>query len=122
MAGPDTVDDYLAQVPAEARAVLEELRSTIKAVLPDAVETISYQMPTFKYRGRAVVGYAAFKQHCSLFPYSARVLTELARELGPFDTSGKGTVRFTAREPLPAAIVERIVRVRIEEIERRGST
>jgi len=70
MAGPSGVDEYLAQVPEPERATLQELRATIRALVPDAAETISHQMPTFTYRGRALVGFAAFTNHCSLFPYS----------------------------------------------------
>lgn len=118
MTSASSVDEYLAGVPAAERAALEDLRATIRAAAPDAVETISYQMPTFKHRGRALVGFAAFTHHCSLFPYSKGVLVTLADELRPFDTSGKGgTVRFTAEAPLPAALVRRIVATRIEEID-----
>jgi uncharacterized protein YdhG (YjbR/CyaY superfamily) len=117
MAGPRSVEDYLAEVPEEARAALERVRKTIKAAAPDTIETISYQMPTFKYRGRALVGIAAFKSHCSMFPYSKEVLETLEEELRPFDTSGKGTIRFPGDKPLPAALVKKIVKVRMNEIE-----
>ncbi|MGH2788501.1 MAG: iron chaperone [Actinomycetota bacterium] len=121
MAGPSSVEDYLSQVPEEARAVLEKLRKTIKAAAPNTTETISYQMPTFKYQGRALVGYAAFKNHCSLFPYSTKVMDSLKEELQSFDTSGKGaTIRFPVGKPLPAALVRKLVKVRIEEIESRN--
>ena len=119
MAGPSTVEEYLSRVPGEARAALEELRKTIKAAAPDTTETISYQMPTFKYRGRALVGFAAFKNHCSLFPYSTGVFDALEEELQSYDTPGKGTIRFTAVKPLPAALVEKLVKIRIDEIDSR---
>ncbi len=120
MATPSSVEEYLAGVPAAERAVLQELRATIRAAVPDADETISYQMPTFKYRGRALVGYAAFAKHCSLFPYSKGVLVTLQDALRPYDTSGKGgTVRFTVDAPLPVDLVRRIVATRIDEIEER---
>jgi uncharacterized protein YdhG (YjbR/CyaY superfamily) len=118
MAGPSSVDEYLSQVPEEARAALEKLRKTIKAAAPNTTETISYQMPTFKYQGRALVGIAAFKSHCSLFPYSTKVLETYEEELGSLRTS-KGTIRFPADKPLPAGLVRKIVKTRIEEIERR---
>jgi uncharacterized protein YdhG (YjbR/CyaY superfamily) len=119
MAGPASVEEYLARVPDGPRAALEKLRKTIRAAAPDTTETISYQMPTFKYQGRALVGFAAFKNHCSLFPYSDKVMVTLEKDLGPFDTSGKGTIRFTVEEPLPDALVKKIVKTRIEEIEAR---
>ncbi len=120
MAGPSSVEDYLSEVPEEARAALEKLRKTIKAAAPNTTETISYQMPTFKYQGRALVGIAVFKNHCSIFPYSTKVLVSLKEELRPYDTSGKGTIRFPANKPLPAALVRKIVKTRIEEIEARN--
>lgn len=120
MAGPSTVDDYLAQLPERPRKALEKLRGQVEKLAPDTTQSISYQMPTFKYRGRALLGFAAFKDHCSLFPYSKGVLETLERELEPFDTSGKGTIRFTAEKPLPAALIKKIVKVRIGEIEERN--
>jgi len=120
MAGPSTVDDYLAQLPERPRKALEKLRGQVEKLAPDTTQSISYQMPTFKYRGRALLGFAAFKDHCSLFPYSKGVLETLEQELEPFDTSGKGTIRFTAEKPLPAALVKKIVKVRIGEIEERN--
>jgi uncharacterized protein YdhG (YjbR/CyaY superfamily) len=115
-----SVADYLAEIPEESRAALEKVRKTIKAAAPNTIETISYQMPTFKYQGRALVGIAAFKNHCSLFPYSKEVLETLEEELRPFDTSGKGTIRFPADKPLPASLIKKIVKVRMKEIEARG--
>jgi len=120
MSGPSTVDDYLADLPDDVRAALEQLRRTIKAAAPDTTETISYQMPTFKYRGRALVGFAAFKHHCSLFPYSRKVMILLEQELQSYDTSGKGgTIRFTTDKPLPAALIKKVVQTRIGEIDAR---
>jgi uncharacterized protein YdhG (YjbR/CyaY superfamily) len=120
MAGPSSVEEYLSQVPEEARAALEKLRQTIKAAAPNTTEVISYQMPTFKYQGRALVGFAAFKNHCSLFPYSTKVFDTYDEELSPFRTS-KGTIRFSIDKPLPAALVKKLVKARIKEIESRIS-
>jgi uncharacterized protein YdhG (YjbR/CyaY superfamily) len=114
MAGPTSVDDYLAALPDEPRVALEKLRKTIKAAAPEATETISYQMPTFKHQGRFLVSYAAFKDHCSLFPASGAVMEILGEELKPY-FSGKGTLRFTADKPIPVALVRKIVKARIEE-------
>ncbi|HEX3328112.1 MAG TPA: DUF1801 domain-containing protein [Actinomycetota bacterium] len=121
MASPRSVEEYLSRVPEEQRAALDELRRTIKAAAPDTTETISYQMPTFMYRGRALVGFAAFKNHCSLFPYSAKVSDAFEGELGSSRTS-KGTIRFSPKEPLAASIVTKIVQARIDEIETREQT
>jgi len=121
MAGPTSVDDYLAALPDESRAVLAKLRRTIKAAAPGATETISYQMPAFRDRGRFLVFYAAFKDHCSLFPASRAVMESFREELKPY-VSGKGTLCFTFDKPIPSTLVERIVKARIEEDEalRRG--
>lgn len=112
-----SVDEYMATVPELPRATLEKLRSMIRAAVPEAEETISYQMPTFKYKGRFLVSVAAFKKHCSLFPLSGSVLEELGPELEGYDQSGKGTLRFPHDMPLPAALVKKIVKIRVREIE-----
>ena len=114
MATPTSVEDYMAALPEEQRAALEKLRKTIKAAAPQATETISYQMPAFKQDGRFLVSYAAFKDHCSLYPASYAVMEALGDELEPY-FSGKGTLRFRADEPIPAAVVKKIVRLRLEE-------
>jgi uncharacterized protein YdhG (YjbR/CyaY superfamily) len=120
MPGPMTVDDYLAALPTTTRTALERLRRTIGAAAPGATETISYQMPAFKLDGRFLVSFAAFKDHCSLFPASGKVMETLGDELAPY-FSGKGTLRFTVDEPISSGLVERIVKVRIEEIAASGS-
>src|SRR5438309_2152092 len=88
---------------ASAGRVLAELRTTIKAAAPEATETISYQMPAFKDHGRFLVSYAAFKDHCSLFPASKAVMESLGEELKRY-VSGKGTLRFTVDKPIPSAL------------------
>ena len=112
------VDEYLAGVPEEARATLAKLRQTIKAAAPMASEGISYQMPMYKHHGM-VVGFAAFKDHCSIFPGSA-VMDAYKEELKHYDTS-KGTIRFPANKPLPARLVKKLVRARIKENEARAN-
>jgi uncharacterized protein YdhG (YjbR/CyaY superfamily) len=114
---PSSVDEYLAAVPEAARAALEKLRKTIRAAAPQATEGISYQMPAFKYRG-ALVAYAAFKDHCSFFPMSSRLIEAHKDELKSFETA-KGTIRFQPDKPLPAALVKKIVKERIAENEAR---
>ena len=114
MATPKSVDEYMAEVPEPQRAALEKLRAQIAAAAPGAVETISYQMPAFKLEGRFLVSFAAFRDHCSLFPASNQVMEEMGEELEPF-FSGKGTLRFTPGKPIPARLVTKIVKARIEE-------
>jgi uncharacterized protein YdhG (YjbR/CyaY superfamily) len=114
------VEDYLARVPEEARATLEKLRKTIRATVPKAVEVIWYQMPTFKLNGRPLVCVGAFKNHCSLFPMSMAIINAHKEELQTYHTS-KGTIRFPIGKPLPAALVKKIVKARIEENEKRAN-
>ena len=108
------VEEYIAALPADQRAALERLRRTIRAAAPEATEAISYQIPSFRDGDRALISYAAFKSHCSLFPMSTAVMAAHAEELEPF-LAGKGTIRFTPDAPLPAALVEKLVRARLEE-------
>ena len=110
-APPKDVESYLRGVPAAARASLETLRQTIKSVVPEAVEVISYGIPTFKLEGRMLVSYAAFAEHCSFFP-GAGPVDEHADELKSFQTS-KGTVRFTSTRPLSVSLVKKLVKTRI---------
>jgi uncharacterized protein YdhG (YjbR/CyaY superfamily) len=112
------VDNYLTTVPPEARATLEKLRKTIKAVVPEAIEVISYQMPTFKLDGRMLVSFAAFKDHCSFFPGAAPIKAHEA-DLKSYETS-KGTIRFPTSKPLPAVLVKKLVKARIKENEARA--
>lgn len=111
-----SVSAYLRAVPSAQRAALQRLRRTIKAAAPQATEGISYGIPMFKHHG-GLVGYAAFKDHCSLF-MSTSITKELKKELARYDTS-KGTIRFTPGKPLPAALVRRLVKARIAQNEAR---
>jgi uncharacterized protein YdhG (YjbR/CyaY superfamily) len=120
MASPASVDEYLATVPAERRAVLEEMRKTIRAAAPEATETIAYDMPAFRsHGGQFLVSFAAYKHHFSLFPASGAVVEALGDELAPY-LSGKGTIRFPADQPVPASLVTRVVKVRLTEVAARG--
>ncbi len=112
---PKDVDTYLASVPPDARAVLEKLRQTIKAAAPRAEEVISYRMPAYKYLG-TLLYFAAFKDHCSLFPGSKSIIKTFAKELQGFKVSA-GTIHFTVEKPLPATLVRKIVKARIKENE-----
>lgn len=103
------VAEYIASQPDEVQPVLQRVRRIIRKALPDAEETISYRIPTYKRNGRYVVYFAAFRQHWSLYPVTGAVRAQLKRELTPYE-GGKGTVRFPLSEPMPARLVERIVR------------
>ena len=115
MAKPATVEDYLAGLPEERRAAVEQLRETIRAAAPEAIETIAYDMPAFRsHGGQFLVSFAAYTAHYSLFPASGAVVEALGDELAPY-LSGKGTIRFPATEPLPLATVSKIVAIRLAE-------
>ncbi|MGZ3641143.1 MAG: iron chaperone [Candidatus Limnocylindrales bacterium] len=115
------IEATLAALPADQRAALEALRRTIAAAAPDAEEAISYSMPAFRYHGRSLVAYAAFKAHCSLFPMSA-ALIEAHREAFAGFATAKGTLRFTPEHPLPDELVRLIVRERMAQIDARGGS
>jgi uncharacterized protein YdhG (YjbR/CyaY superfamily) len=119
MATPASFEDYVAALPEERRTAMEQLRRAIKAAAPDAAETISYQMPTFKTHGQFLVSYAAFKNHYSLFPASDAVVEGLGKEVEPY-LAGRGTIRFPADRPIPAALVGKIVKIRLGENAERG--
>ena len=117
-AAPRNVDEYLAGVPEPARSTLNKVRAAIRSAVPkEATEAISYGMPTFKYKG-SLVAFAAFKNHCSLFPMSGAVIEAFKNELKDFHTS-KGTLRFPVDKPLSAALVKKLVKARIAEKERK---
>jgi uncharacterized protein YdhG (YjbR/CyaY superfamily) len=116
--GLAAVEAYLSRVPEPARATLEKVRATVRAAAPkEATEGISYGMPAFRYKG-ALVGYAAFKDHCSFFPMSAALLDTMADELKGYRTS-KGTLQFAVDKPLPAALVKKMVKARVADQEKK---
>ena len=115
---PRDVDEYLAAVPEPARTTLNKIRAVIRSAVPaEATEAIGYRMPTFRYKG-ALVAYAAFSEHCSLFPMSAALLDEFQTELGKYRTS-KGTIQFPVDKPLPAVLVRKIVKARVAQNEQK---
>jgi uncharacterized protein YdhG (YjbR/CyaY superfamily) len=112
-----TVDEYLANVPEPAHSTLQKVRAAMRSALPkEATEAISYQMPAFKYKG-TLVWFAAFSKHCSLFP-GASVIEAFKNELKDYRLS-KGTIQFPVDKPLPAALVKKLVKARLAEIERK---
>lgn len=113
----NSVEDYLKAQPADFRAVLEKLRAQIKAAAPKAEESISYGMPSYKYKG-ALVYFGAFKKHCSFFPGSSSIL---ANKEGLKDfTIAKGTIQFAPEKPIPASIIKSIVKERVLQNETRA--
>src|SRR2546427_9300032 len=112
---PKNVDEYLAGVPEPARNTLKKIRAAIRSAVPaEATEAISYGIPTFKYKG-PLVWFAAFSNHCSLFP-TASVIEAFKNELKDFSTS-KGTIHFPMDKPLPTALVKKLVKARVAQNE-----
>jgi len=117
---PKAVDQYIAAVPEPARTTLKKVRAIIRLAAPkEATECISYAIPTFKYKG-SLFGYAAFSNHCSLFPMSGRIIETFKSDLKNFETS-KGTIRFPVNKPPSAALVKKLVRARVAEQEGKKS-
>src|SRR6059058_4471800 len=113
---PKTIDEYLAGVNADHRGVLEKLRKVIHAVAPNAQECISYGIPAFRLNGRSLVFFGAWANHCALYPGSSATLKKFRNELRDFQTS-KGTLRFSPDNPLPVALVKKLVKARVAQID-----
>ncbi|RCH56209.1 DUF1801 domain-containing protein [Mucilaginibacter hurinus] len=108
-----TVDEYLAVLPVDVNRTLSRLRQTIRAAAPQAEEVMSYQIPTYKYKG-ALLHFAAFKNHCGLYVVNKDILTMFAQELDGYNTSGT-TIHFTPAKPIPLGLVKKIVTMRLEQ-------
>ncbi|HXI81656.1 MAG TPA: DUF1801 domain-containing protein [Verrucomicrobiae bacterium] len=119
MAKPTGVEEYLGALAPDRRAVMDELRATIRAAAPGATESIAYDMPALRSDGQFLVSYAAYKRHYSLFPASGTVVGALGDEVAPY-LSGKGTIQFPASAPIPMALVRKVVSIRLAELASRG--
>lgn len=115
---PQTVDAYLARVPEPARSSLKKVRAAVWSVAPpETTEGISYGIPMFKYQGM-LFGFAAFKNHCSVFPTSLAVMDMFKNDLKTFDVS-KGTIRFPLDKPPSATLIKKLVKARLAEKKRK---
>ena len=110
------VDEYLEKLPDGQRAVLEDLRQTIKAMSPEITELISYDIPSFKYKGRQFVAFAAYPGHCNFIIMSYPIMEAYESDLKRFETD-KATIRFIVDNPLPTALLRKLLKARIAEIE-----
>jgi uncharacterized protein YdhG (YjbR/CyaY superfamily) len=107
-----SIDEYINSFPAGIQSKLKELRSLISKVAPEAKEKISYQMPTFYLNGN-LVHFAAHARHIGFYPTSSGI-ANFKEALSRYKSS-KGAVQFPLAEPLPARLIERIVRFRVQE-------
>ncbi|MGI2336363.1 MAG: iron chaperone [Dehalogenimonas sp.] len=110
---PTTIDEYIAGFPDAVQAILQKMRRTIQAAAPEATETISYQMPTFKLNGKALIHFAAFKHHIGLYPTPSGI-TAFDQALAPYKRA-KGSVQFPLENPVPYDLVKRITEFRVGE-------
>jgi uncharacterized protein YdhG (YjbR/CyaY superfamily) len=109
----ETIAAYIAALDKQKRAALQKLRKDIRAAAPGAVECISYGIPAFRLGGKMIVAFGASAKHCSFYP-GAHPVKACGKELAKYSTS-KGTIRFAAEEPLPTALVRKLVKARIAE-------
>jgi uncharacterized protein YdhG (YjbR/CyaY superfamily) len=113
-AAPKTIDAYLARVPEPAHTTLQKVRAAIRSALPPtATETISYKIPAFRH-GEIIIWFAAFANHCSLFP-TGRIIELFKEDLKPY-TLSKGTIQFPTDKPLPTALIKKMVKARLAQI------
>ena len=109
-----SVDDYIATQPETVQAILERVRGAIRKAIPRAEEVISYQIPAYKLDGGAVIYFAGWKEHYSLYPASDRLVKAFKSDLAPYKIS-KGTIRFPLDEPVPAKLIADIAKFRAQE-------
>ena len=117
VSGPESpIVAHLATLPQPQRDTLTALRATLRELLPDATECLSYNMPCFKVGGVAIAGFDGFKHHCSYFPHSGNVVRQVSG-IPPWCTvASKGTLQFPVDRPLPKALVRKLVRARLNEV------
>ena len=114
-----SVDEYIAAQAGAVQRVLQRVRNAIRRAVPRADETISYGIPTYKLDGRAVVYFAGWSEHYSIYPSTRRVSDALGSELAPYQ-AGKGTLRFALADPVPVRLIARIAKLRAQEVAERG--
>jgi len=112
---PSTIDGYLAGLSAENRAALQKVRRAVHAAAPKAEEGIAYGIPAFRLNRKLIAAFKAAAHHCSFHPMSGKTVMTLKTDLAGYSTS-PGTIRFSAREVLPATLVRKLVKARIAEV------
>jgi uncharacterized protein YdhG (YjbR/CyaY superfamily) len=114
-----SVDEYIATQPKGVQPTLRQVRGIIRKAVPGAAEVISYQIPAYKLPGGAVIYFAGWKEHYSLYPATAPLVAALQKELAPYEVS-KGTIRFPLSQPVPTKLIERIAKFRAKEAAERA--
>jgi uncharacterized protein YdhG (YjbR/CyaY superfamily) len=114
----EQVDEYLSGLEEPKRSTLQALRTTILKIVPEAEQVISYGVPAFRVQGKTIAGFAAFRNHLSYVPFSGSVLAQLGDELEGYEMT-KSSLHFSIDTPLPRALVEKLIAVRLAEIGKR---
>ncbi len=114
MAAVTSVDEYLAQFSGDVRARLDEMRAVIRATAPDAVESMAYGMPAYKLDGKPLVYFAGYDKHVGFYA-TPNGHEAFADDFAPY-VQGKGSVQFPHTQPLPIALVRRVVEHREDDI------
>ncbi|MDX6717742.1 MAG: hypothetical protein QOH30_4300 [Baekduia sp.] len=109
-----SVDQYIASLPDDVQPILQRVRSTIRKAVPDAEETISYQIPAVKLNGVTVLYFAGWKQHFSIYPATAELVEAFADDLARYKL-GKGTIQFPLSQPVPVRLITRLAKFRAKE-------
>jgi len=117
----ETVDEYIAMQPETAQRALSQVRSAIQKAAPEAEESISYKIPTYKLNGERLLYFAGWKKHYSLYPATKRLLEALKDDLKTYQVE-KSTVRFSLAEPVPVKLIETIAKFRAQEISEAGKS
>ncbi len=112
-----SVADYIAAQSPQARATLRKVRAAVRKAIPKAEETLSYKIPTYRVGGKAVIYFAAWKQHYSVYPATRTLVAALKDDLAPYEVA-KGTIRFSYDQAVPAALIGRIAKIRAAEASR----
>ena len=117
MKKPTDIDSYLAGVSDDQREALQNLRETIHRIVPNLTECISYAIPAFRFDGKVIAGFAATTKGCSYFPFSGSTLSTLRKEIAKYGQT-KSALHFTPEKPLPKALVRKLLKARIAELDR----
>jgi uncharacterized protein YdhG (YjbR/CyaY superfamily) len=111
-----SVDEYIASQPQDVQRLLQNVRGIIRKAVPGADEVISYQIPAYKLNGHAVLYFAGWKKHYSLYPANGRLVAAFKKELAPYEVNNKGTIRFPLSAPVPAKLIAGIAKFRANEV------
>ena len=111
----DEIDTYIQNTTPSQKQEMERIRKLVRELVPDTTEAMSYGMPAFRYKDKYLVGYAAYKDHMSLFPTPGPI-AQLKDKLSGYELA-KGTIQFTSEQPLTDAIIGELIEVRQQEID-----